>query len=183
MAFLLRIGQGLILSDDATFPFALRVTSAAGAMPQPHFRCDGGLGKIHLGCVPRAGSPDNSRRSSTRIGSESSMLLSKERNSFHHRRRCTSRDNMLSHAKPWRASAPCLWPARKSSRISSVARGNTMLRILPMKAPSPPGAVRDSMPISRASSKASTRSPFRIRCAISALAFVTAHAGAPLVHG
>ena len=101
--------------------------------------------------------PDSSSRSSTRIGSERSMLEPKDFINFHHRHRRLTYDSIDS---PWRARTRCRWPARNSSRASSAARRKTTFHIWEMKFLKPPGAVRDSMPISLASSKASSRSPW-----------------------
>ena len=63
----------------------------------------------------------------------------------------------------WRLrTPPCLWPARKSSRASSVALGNTLARMRLIRVSSPFGCIRTSCPRSLATRKASPRRPSTI---------------------
>ena len=99
--------------------------------------------------------PESSRSNSTLIGSDNSMLPSRVLSSFHQRRRLDTYDNIDS---PFcRAKEPGFCPALKSSRASSLARGNTTSRSLLTNFRSPPGCVSTSTPMSRASSKASSQ--------------------------
>ena len=114
--------------------------------------------------------PESSRSNSTLIGSDNSMLPSRVLRSFHHRRRLDTYDNIDS---PFcRAKEPGFCPALKSSRASSLARGNTTSRSFLTNFRSPPGCVSTSTPMSRASSKASSLSPSNTFCTISVLAWV-----------